>query len=190
MAGAGTAMLLVFSFAGYFEPNPYLGLVFLVSVIAASSTADSYTSLLTGIPGASTTAASIIDGYKMSKNGEAAKAIGIAMMDSSFNGIFFGLLAFALLPFYAPVIYMFGVPELWMFLTLSIACVAFIVSKSFWKSLIAIGIGAYIGMIGIDPQTGGPRLTFGTLYLQDGVSIIMHPYLRVEQISFPLRHQA
>lgn len=173
MAGAGTAMLLVFSFAGFFEPNPYLGLVFLVSVIAASSTADSYTSLLTGIPGASTTAASIIDGYKMSKNGEAAKAIGIAMMDSSFNGIFFGLLAFALLPFYAPVIYMFGVPELWMFLTLSIACVAFIVSKSFWKSLIAIGIGAYIGMIGIDPQTGGPRLTFGTLYLQDGVSIIM-----------------
>jgi TctA family transporter len=50
MAGAGTAMLLVFSFAGYFEPNPYYGLIFLISVIAASSTADSYTSLLTGIP--------------------------------------------------------------------------------------------------------------------------------------------
>ena len=71
MAGAGTAMLLVFSFAGYFDPNPYHGLVFLVSVIASSSTADSYTSLLTGIPGSNTTAASIIDGYKMSKNGQA-----------------------------------------------------------------------------------------------------------------------
>ena len=173
MAGAGTAMLLVFSFAGYFDPNPYYGLIFLISVIAASSTADSYTSLLTGIPGASTTAASIIDGYKMSKNGEAARAIGIAMADSTFNGVFFGILAFALLPFYAPVIYKFGVPELFMFMTLSIACVAFIVSKNFWLSVCAIGIGAFVGLIGIDPQTGGPRLTFDTLYLQDGVPIIM-----------------
>ena len=173
MAGAGTAMLLVFSFAGYFDPNPYYGLIFLISVIAASSTADSYTSLLTGIPGASTTAASIIDGYKMSKNGEAARAIGIAMADSTFNGVFFGILAFALLPFYAPIIYKFGVPELFMFMTLSIACVAFIISKNFWLSVCAVGIGAFIGLIGIDPQTGGPRLTFGTLYLQDGVPIIM-----------------
>ena len=173
MAGAGTAMLLVFSFAGYFDPNPYYGLIFLISVIAASSTADSYTSLLTGIPGASTTAASIIDGYKMSKNGQAGKAIGIAMADSTFNGVFFGILAFALLPFYAPVIYKFGVPELFMFMTLSIACVAFIVSKNFWLSVCAIGIGAFVGLIGIDPQTGGPRLTFDTLYLQDGVPIIM-----------------
>jgi putative tricarboxylic transport membrane protein len=173
MAGAGTAMLLVFSFAGYFDPNPYYGLIFLISVIAASSTADSYTSLLTGIPGASTTAASIIDGYKMSKNGEAARAIGIAMADSTFNGILFGLLAFALLPFYAPIIYKFGVPELFMFMTLSIACVAFIVSKNFWLSCVAIGIGAFIGLIGIDPQTQGPRFAFGTLYLQDGVPIIM-----------------
>ena len=173
MAGAGTAMLLVFSFAGYFDPNPYYGLIFLISVIAASSTADSYTSLLTGIPGASTTAASIIDGYKMSKNGEAVRAIGIAMADSTFNGVFFGILAFALLPFYAPIIYKFGVPELFMFMTLSIACVAFIISKNFWLSVCAVGIGAFIGLIGIDPQTGGPRLTFGTLYLQDGVPIIM-----------------
>ena len=173
MAGAGTAMLLVFSFAGYFDPNPYYGLIFLISVIAASSTADSYTSLLTGIPGASTTAASIIDGYKMSKNGEAARAIGIAMADSTFNGVFFGILAFALLPFYAPIIYKFGVPELFMFMTLSIACVAFIISKNFWLSVCAIGIGSFIGLIGIDPQTAGPRLTFGTLYLQDGVPIIM-----------------
>ena len=173
MAGAGTAMLLVFSFAGYFDPNPYYGLIFLISVIAASSTADSYTSLLTGIPGASTTAASIIDGYKMSKNGEAARAIGIAMADSTFNGILFGLLAFALLPFYAPIIYKFGVPELFMFMTLSIASVAFIVSKNFWLSCLAICIGAFIGLIGIDPQTQGPRFAFGTLYLQDGVPIIM-----------------
>ena len=173
MAGAGTAMLLIFSFAGYLDPNPYYGLVFLVSVIASSSTADSYTSLLTGIPGSNTTAASIIDGYKMSKNGQAGKAIGIAMADSTFNGILFGTLAFALLPFYAPVVYMFGTPELFMFMTLSLACVAFIVTKSLWLSVIALLIGGFLGLIGIDPATAGPRLTGGWLYLNDGIPIMM-----------------
>ena len=173
MAGAGTAMLLVFSFAGYFDPNPYYGLVFLVSVIASSSTADSYTSLLTGIPGSNTTAASIIDGYKMSKNGQAGKAIGIAMADSTINGILFGTLAFALLPFYAPIVYMFGTPELFMFMTLSLACVAFIVTKSLWLSVIALLIGGFLGLIGIDPSTAGPRLTGGWLYLNDGIPIMM-----------------
>ena len=173
MAGAGTAMLLVFSFAGYFDPNPYYGLVFLVSVIASSSTADSYTSLLTGIPGSNTTAASIIDGYKMSKNGQAGKAIGIAMADSTFNGILFGVLAFALLPFYAPVVYMFGTPELFMFMTLSLACVAFIITKSLWLSVVALLIGGFTGLIGLDPQTAGPRLTGGWLYLNDGIPIMM-----------------
>lgn len=173
MAGAGTAMLLVFSFAGYFDTNPYLGLIFLVSLIASSSTADSYTSLLTGIPGSNTTAASIIDGHQMAKNGQAAKAIGIAMLDSTFNGMFFGILAFALLPFYAPIIYMFGVPEIWMFMTLSLVCVAFIVTKSIFKSIIALALGSVIGLIGIDPQTAAPRLTGGLLYLNDGVPIMM-----------------
>ena len=65
----------------------------------------------------------------MAKTGQPGKAIGIAMADSTFNGILFGVLAFALLPFYAPVVYMFGTPELFMFMTLRLACVEFIITK-------------------------------------------------------------
>ena len=173
LAGAGTAMLLLFSFVGFFAEMPYAGLVFLISVIASSSTADSYTSLLTGIPGSNTTAASIIDGHKIAKNGEAARAIGIAMADSTFNAIVFGILAFALLPFYAPIVYKFGLPELFMLMTLSIAVVAFIVTKNIWCSLFAIGAGSFLGLIGLDPHHAEPRFTFGTLYLEDGIPIMM-----------------
>ena len=173
MAGAGTAMLLIFSFAGYFADIPYAGLVFLISVIASSSTADSYTSLLTGIPGSNTTAASIIDGHKIAKNGEAGRAIGIAMADSTFNAILFGTLAFALLPFYAPIVYKFGLPELFMFMTLSIACVAFIITKNIWTSIIAIATGSTLGLIGLDPHNATPRLTMGFMYLEDGIPIMM-----------------
>ena len=173
MAGAGTAMLLLFSFVGFFAEIPYAGLVFLISVIASSSTADSYTSLLTGIPGSNTTAASIIDGHKIAKNGEAARAIGIAMADSTFNAILFGTLAFALLPLYAPIVYKFGLPELFMFMTLSIACVAFIVTKNIWTSIFAIAAGSILGLIGLDPHNATPRLTMGFMYLEDGIPIMM-----------------
>ena len=62
MAGATTGLLTVFALSDQFLANPYLGVVFLTSLIAASSTGDSFTSILTGIPGSNTSAASIIVG--------------------------------------------------------------------------------------------------------------------------------
>jgi len=172
MAGATTGLLTVFVMADHFLVNPYLGIVFLVSLIAASSTGDSYTSILTGIPGSNTTAASIIDGYKMSQQGQAARAIGIALMDSTLNGIFWGLVAFALMPFYAKLILVFGMPEFMAFMIVALACVGFITSRNFWLSVCGIGLGLWLGLIGSDPATNAPRWTFGWEYLAAGIGLI------------------
>jgi TctA family transporter len=172
MAGATTGLLTVFGLSSYFLADPYLGIVFLTSLIAASSTGDSFTSILTGIPGSNTTAASIIDGYKMAQQGQAARAIGIAIMDSTVNGVLWGTLAFALLPFYAKLILFFGIPEFAAFMIVALACVGFITSKNIWLSLLALGIGLFAGLIGQNPATGVERLTFGWDYLGAGVQII------------------
>lgn len=172
MAGATTGLLTVFGMADQFLANPYLGIVFMTSLVAATSTADSFTSILTGIPGSNTTAASIIDGYPMARNGEAGRAIGIALMDSTINGLFWGAVAFGLLPLYAKLILVFGIPEFMAFMILSLACVGFVTSKNAWLSVISIGIGIFIGLIGQDPGTGAHRLTFDWEYLAAGVNII------------------
>jgi TctA family transporter len=172
MAGVTTGLLTVFGLADQFLANPYLGVVFMTSLIAACSTADSFTSILTGIPGSNTTAASIIDGYPMAKRGEAGRAIGIALMDSTINGLFWGAIAFGLMPFYSKLIMLFGIPEFMAFMILSLACVGFITSRNPVISVISIGIGIFIGMIGQDPATGAHRLTFGWEYLAAGVQMI------------------
>jgi TctA family transporter len=172
MAGATTGLLTVFGLSSYFLADPYLGIVFLTSLIAASSTGDSFTSILTGIPGSNTTAASIIDGYKMAQQGQAARAIGIAIMDSTVNGVLWGTLAFALLPFYAKLILFFGIPEYAAFMIVALACVGFVTSKNIWLSLLALSAGLFIGLIGQNPSTGVERLTFGWDYLGAGVQII------------------
>ena len=172
MAGATTGLLTVFSLSDQFLANPYLGIVFLTSLIASSSTGDSFTSILTGIPGSNTTAASIIDGYKMAQQGQAARAIGIAIMDSTINGVVWGLLAFALMPFYAKLILYFGIPEFMAFMLVALSCVGFITSKNFWLSTLGIVMGCFLGMIGLDPSDGVPRWTGGWEYLNAGIQIV------------------
>lgn len=172
VAGVTTALLTVFGISHYFLADPYLGIVFLTSIIASCATADSYTSILTGIPGASTTAACVIDGYPMARNGQAGRAMGIAIFDSTFNGVFWGALSFLALPYYGKLLLFLGVPEFAAFMILALACVGFVASKNPWKSALALLIGLFIGMIGQNPATGNYRLTFGWDYLNAGVQMI------------------
>ena len=172
IAGVTTALITVFSIAPVFLSDPYAGIIFLTSITAACASADSYTSILTGIPGASTTAACVIDGYPMTRKGEAGRAMGIAIFDSTLNGVLYGILAFLLLPFYGKIILFFGIPEFAGFMLMSLACVGFVASKNPYKSVIALAIGLFIGMIGQEPSTGTYRLTFGWQYLGAGLQII------------------
>lgn len=172
IAGVTTALITVFGFADYFMATPYLGLVFVTSIVAACAAADSYTSILTGIPGASATAACVIDGYPMSQRGEAGRAMGIAIADSLFNGVLYGVLAFALLPIYGKIILWFGIPELMAFMILAVACVGFVISRSLWRSILAIVIGLALGLVGQDPGTGAARFTGGWDYLEAGIQLI------------------
>lgn len=172
MAGATTGLLTVFALAPYFLADPYLGIVFMTSLIASSSTGDSYTSILTGIPGGGQTAASIIDGHPMALRGEAGRAIGISLMDSTINGVVWGIIAFAFLPFYSKIILYFGVPEFAALFLLSFCCVGMLTSKNFFYGFLSIIVGLYLGLIGLDPGTSSPRLTFGWDYLDSGIQIL------------------
>jgi putative tricarboxylic transport membrane protein len=169
VAGVTTALIAVYGLTGYFLHDPYTGIVFMTAVVASCASGDSITSIISGIPGSSSTAACMIDGYPMSQRGEAARALSIATFDSMFNGILWGLLAFGLLPFYSKVVLLFGIPEFAGFMILSLACVGFVTSKNAWKSIFAIALGAIIGMIGQDPGTAAPRMTFGWDYLEAGI---------------------
>ena len=172
IAGVTTALITVFSLAPVFLGDPYAGIIFLTSITAACASADSYTSILTGIPGASTTAACVIDGHPMTRRGEAGRAMGIAIFDSTLNGVLYGVLAFLLLPFYGKIILFFGIPEFAGFMLMSLACVGFVASKNPYKSVIAIAMGLFLGMIGQEPSTGTYRFTFGWQYLGAGLQII------------------
>ena len=171
-AGATTGLVALYGLMPYFADDPYLGVIFLMAVVAASTTGDSFTGILLGIPGASSAAATMVDGFPLAQQGRATYAISAAVTTSTINGLLWGCLVFLLLPWYSQLLMILGVPELWAFTILALATVGFISTSKIIRSLVAIAIGLTLGLVGVDPTNNAPRMTLGWFYLQDGIQLI------------------
>ncbi|MPZ15158.1 MAG: hypothetical protein GEU73_12170 [Chloroflexi bacterium] len=169
LGGAVTlALLLPFTFA----MSPLEAFAFLLGMNSVTATAGDITSVLFGVPGEATTAATIVDGHPMAKRGEAGRALGAAL-SSSMVGAIVGALALALvIPVVRPVVLAFQSPEFFMLTLLGVTFVAALSGGAVVKGLIAGGFGFLLSLIGLDPQTGVQRATFGRLDLWDGVGLI------------------
>ncbi len=171
-AGATTGLIALFGFISYFIHEPYLGVIFLMAVVAASTTGDSFTAILLGIPGANSAAATMVDGFPLAQKGRAGYAISAAVTTSTVNGLIWGCLVFLLLPWYTNLIMIFGVPELWAFTVLALATVGFLSNRYWFRTILAIAFGILIGLVGVDPENNEPRFTMGWFYLEDGIQIM------------------
>ena len=171
-AGATTGLVALFGFISYFVHDPYLGVIFLMAVVAASTTGDSFTAILLGIPGANSAAATMVDGFPLAQQGRAGYAISAAVTTSTVNGLIWGCLVFLLLPWYTNLILILGIPELWAFTVLALATVGFLSNQYWFRSIIAIAFGIFIGMVGVNPDNNEPRFTMGWFYLEDGIQIM------------------
>ena len=166
---ATLALMLPFS---YTIKQPVEAFCFLLGMLAVTGTTGDITSILFGIPGEGSSAALILDGYPMSKKGEAGRALGAAIM-SSVVGAVIGALSLALsIPIMRPLVLLFGSPELFIIAIMGITFIGTLSGPSLVKGLLAGGLGLMLAAIGVDPQTGALRYTFGSLYLWDRLDII------------------
>lgn len=166
---ATLALMLPFS---YTIKQPVEAFCFLLGMLAVTSTTGDITSILFGIPGEGSSAALILDGYPMSKRGEAGRALGAAIMSSVFGAII-GALSLALsIPIMRPLVLLFGSPELFIIAIMGVTFIGTLAGASLLKGLLAGGVGLMLAAIGVDPQTGSLRYTFGSLYLWDRLDII------------------
>ncbi|MBM3529345.1 MAG: tripartite tricarboxylate transporter permease [Alphaproteobacteria bacterium] len=164
----GIAMLLPFTFG----MDPYSAFALLLGLAAAVSTGDPIPAVLFGVPGGAASAATVLDGFPMAKNGEAGRALSASYMSSLMGGIFGALLLAISIPFLRPIMLYLGSPELLAFAILGISMVAVLSGSAPLRGVAAACLGIMIAMIGSDPQTGTLRWTFETLYLWDGLPLI------------------
>jgi len=168
--GGPTTLALMLPFV--FKMTPIEAFAFLLGMLAVTATTGDITSILFGIPGEPTTAATIVDGHAMAKNGEAGRALGAAMMSSLVGAVFGALVLGLAIPIVRPLVLTLGSPEFFMLALLGITFVASLSGEALVKGLLAGGLGLWLATIGLDPVTGIQRYTFGQLFLWDGIGLV------------------
>lgn len=166
---AGLSLLLPFIY-GMDEVSALATLVGLVAVIPTSAT---FTSVLMGIPGSSSSQATVLDGFSLAKKGQASRALAAAFTSSLIGGLFGAIILTFFVQIARPMILLFGSAELFMLALFGLSMVGSLSGKSIIKGVIACGLGLIVGSIGAAPATGEYRMVFGLNYLYDGIPLVI-----------------
>ena len=165
---AGTALLLPFTY----NLDPPTAFALLLGLGATTTTADPIAAILFGAPGHAASAATTLDGYPMTRRGEAGRALGASYMAALIGGLFGALLMAVALPVLRPIILYIGSPELLGVAVFGISMVAVLSGNAPLRGLTAACFGMMLSMIGTDPQSGTLRWTMDSLYLWDGLPLV------------------
>lgn len=166
---AGLSLLIPFIYG----MDQVSALAMLIGLLAIMPTGDTFSSILLGIPGGSSSQATVLDGFPLAKKGEAARALSTAFISSMFGGVFGALVLTGFVFIARPVILAFGSAELFMLALLGLSMVAVLSGRSLVKGVGACCIGLVIGSIGAAPATGEFRMVFDIEYLYDGIPLVV-----------------
>ncbi|MCZ0952754.1 MAG: tripartite tricarboxylate transporter permease [Rhodospirillaceae bacterium] len=166
---AGLAIMMPFLYG----MDTVSALATLVGLVAVIPTSDTFTSVLMGIPGSSASQATVLDGFPLSQQGRAARALAAAFTASLMGGIVGTAILTGFVQVARPLILTFGSAELFMLALLGLSMVGVLSGASLIKGLAACGLGLIVGSIGGAPATGEFRMTFGIDYLYDGLPLVI-----------------
>jgi len=171
LPGLTAAMAIALLLPLTFGMPPVMGIGMLLGILCGAISGGSIPAALLNIPGTPSSVATTLDAFPMTRNGEAGRALGIAIVSSFIGGIFSAFVLSLLAPPIAGFALQFGPAE---YFTLSIFGLVIITSiaKTLVKGLIAGLIGLWLAMVGADPIEGVQRFTFGQTSLMAGINLL------------------
>jgi putative tricarboxylic transport membrane protein len=155
----GVAILLPMTFL----VPPTSAIIFMGAIYYGAMYGGAISSIMLGIPGASTAVATTFDGRPMALQGRADQAL-IAAAVASFAG---GTLSIILFTGFAPpladVALAFGAPEEFALMLLAFATFVGLGGDDIPKTFFSIMLGLVLSAVGLDIVSGEPRLIFGDI---------------------------
>jgi TctA family transporter len=166
---AGMALLLPFVYG--MDPGPALAMM--IGLTSVTATSDTFPSVLLGVPGSSSSQATVLDGFPMAQNGEGARALSAAFLSSMIGGVFGALVLTVAFVVARPILLAIGFGEQLMLVILALTLVGMLTGPSMIKGLASCGIGLLLGTVGSSQATAELRFTFDWLYLSDGIPLVV-----------------
>ena len=172
LPGLGGAATLALMLPFVYPMDAVSAFAFLLGMHAVTATAGDITSVLFGIPGEATSAATVLDGYPMTRRGEAGRALGAVLFSSLVGALVGAAVLAASVPVIRPIVLAFGPPEFLMLTLLGLTFIVSLAGRHLVKGFIMAAFGFLLAMVGLDPQSSIQRFTFGQLYLWEGINVV------------------
>ena len=166
--GGIVAMALLLPFTYGFERAATLAL--LLSAHIATVWGDSVTSILFNVPGAAKTLPLCFDGYPMTQQGMATRALAASATAALLGGLIGAIFLALSIPLVRPLMLALGPSEYLMMALWGLTIIATFSEGSLLKGMTAAALGVLVAFIGMDIVTATPRFTFGSVFLMDGIS--------------------
>ena len=158
----------------FFLP-PTESIIMLLGIYVGGTFGGSISAILINTPGTPAAAATALDGYPLSRQGRAGKAIRMALFSSIFGDVFSAIVLIFVAERLSRIALKFGPIEFFSLILFSLTIIASVSGKNLTKGLIGGAIGLFLSTIGTDQVSGTNRLDFGSLQLSSGISIV--PFL-------------
>ena len=167
--GGRIGIILCLPLAAAFDPYP--AAIFMFALHSVTNTSSSIPNIALGMPTSGSDAATILDGYPLTKMGRGGEALGASLSASAIGGILGALAFLVAIPIARPLVTSFGPPEILMLALIGITMVASLSNEGLLQGLVVAALGIVFAMVGLDGRTGDFRFTFGSLDLWEGVGL-------------------
>ena len=155
-----------------FSMNPISGLIMLGSIYIGAIYGGANSAILIRTPGTPSSVATTFDGWPLCQSGRADKGLYTSLLASAFGGIVGTIFLLFMAAPLARFALSFGGPENFWLCIFGLSTIAVMSADNMGKGLVSGAIGILFSTVGMDPNTGMVRFTFGIYELVQGVSVI------------------
>lgn len=173
LPGIGPALTVALLLPVTFRLEPASALIMFAGIYYGGMYGGSTTSILLNTPGESASMIAALEGNKMARAGRAAAALATAALGSFVAGTIGTIGLSFLSPVVAEFAVTFGPPEYVALMAVAFVTVSALLGPDLLKGLASLLVGIALGLVGIDTQTGQPRLAFGIAPLLDGIDVVI-----------------
>ena len=168
---ADLAIILCLPITYTMDPIP--AILLCLGLYCGGTYGGSITAILINTPGTPANAATLLDGYPLTKQGKPLKALTMALYASFVGGIFSALVLLFAAPNIAKITMQFGPPEYFCIAVFGLSIIASVSNGNVAKGLIGAILGVFVAIIGMDSVSGTVRFSFGIRKLAGGVPLIV-----------------
>lgn len=168
--GHSLPIALVLPFSFFLPFHQTMGL--LIGTYKGGTFGGSITAISFGTPGVSGSAATVADGYALTKQGKGKKALQMGLYSSITGDMFSDLVLIFLVVPIGALAPRFGPAELTALYIFALSLVVGFSAKSPGRGLFSAGVGFFLSIIGRDIITGSLRFTFGVRGLEAGIPLV------------------